>query len=97
MNSELLRLKVEVLYECVKGFIERSDKSLLPAFMMSVVDVKPDGSCQFRALANNVNHFKNENRSEMNLAKKMYSIIKHTVVNILPFLSNEDLISDFGF
>jgi hypothetical protein len=27
MNSGLLRLKVDVLYECVKGFIERSDKS----------------------------------------------------------------------
>jgi len=91
----ILTLKGAV--ECVKRFMNESYQSIIPDFLVNIVDVRPDGSCQFRALANNIKRVTGDERSEAQIAKLMYSKVKNIIVNVLPNLSNEELLSTFGF
>ena len=95
MKKDLLHIPYQFLFNCIKEFIGK--RSILPDFIMDIVDVLPDGSCQFRALANNITTLKNERRSHFKIAQNMYSKVKEIVTIVLPTLSNQQLISEFGF
>jgi len=91
-----MKLTLKDATECVKNYMNNSQQSIIPDFLVDIVDVKPDGSCQFRALANNIKSLTDDRRSEYEIAKLMYSKVKNIIVNVLPNLSNEQMVSDFG-
>jgi len=98
MKKWLIKQDESMLLECVKTHMEYSEKSIIPDFMVDVVDVLGDGSCRFRAIADNINKFKNEKSvSQKRVAEIFYSLIKDTVLNVLPSLTNNQLIKLFGF
>jgi hypothetical protein len=92
MNNLTLRSATE----CVKNYMNNSEQSIIPDFLVDIVDVKPDGSCQFRALANNIKSLTDDRRSEYEIAKILYSKVKSVIVDVLPRLSNEQLVTEFG-
>jgi len=91
-----MKLTLKDATECVKNYMNNSEQSIIPDFLVDIVDVKPDGSCQFRALANNIKSLTDDRRSEYEIAKILYSKVKSVIVDVLPGLSNEQLVSDFG-
>ena len=97
MERFLLKIPYEFLFNCIKENLTDSEKTLIPTFLMKIVDVLPDGSCQFRSLANNVNTLKNERDDLMSMAKNMYAKVKDIVINVLPALTNDQLAVDYGF
>ena len=97
MNKNLLNKPPIILINCIKEYMNKSPYPIIPDFMVDVVDVKPDGSCQFRALANNINHFKNVPDKQLSIARDMYRMVKHVIVHVLPSLTNKQLIEDFKF
>ena len=92
-----MRQDKSMLLECVKRYMDNSEKSIIPEFMVDIVDVLGDGSCRFRAIADNINTFKNQNVSQKRIAEMFYTLIKDTVLNVLPGLTNNELVSLFGF
>lgn len=92
----LLNIRHEVLFDCIKDYLRKSGQTIIPDFLMNIVDVSSDGSCQLRAISHNINTLKNEKKSVLKMAENMYSKLKETVLN-LPTLSNEELMNDYSF
>ena len=92
MNNEL--------FDCIKNVILKSEQTIIPGFLIETEIIEGDGACQFRSIANQINNFngtKDSLKIQEIMARKMYLVVKNIVVNILPKLTNQQLVEIFKF
>lgn len=90
-----------IKYKSKKCSIDESyDSAALPIDIFDFVDIIGDGACQLRAIAYNILSYKNQNTSNLNqkkIANTLYNLIKYVIIEILPKLTLDQLINDWGF
>jgi hypothetical protein len=88
-------------YKSKKCSIDESyDSASLPIDIFDFVDIIGDGACQLRAIAYNILSYKNQKTSNLNqkkIAETLYKFIKYIIIKILPKLTIDQLINDWGF
>jgi len=99
-KSYLTKINSSDLIKFLYDYISKSNKTIIPDIFINKVNISGDGACQLRSIANNVNNFlKNPDSAskQKEMAAKMYEIIKNTVTDVLPKLTNKQLVNDWGF
>jgi len=90
-----------IKYKSKKCSIDESyDSAALPLDIFDFIDIVGDGACQLRAIAYNILSYKNQNTSNQNqkkIANSLYNLIKYVIIEILPKLTLDQLINDWGF
>lgn len=90
-----------IKYKSKKCSIDESyDSAALPLDIFDFIDIVGDGACQLRAIAYNILSYKNQNTSNQNqkkIANSLYNLIKYVIVEIIPKLTLDQLINDWGF
>lgn len=105
--NKLNQLNKKKLIDCITKYkskkcsIDESyDSAALPIDIFDFIDIVGDGACQLRAIAYNILSYKNQktsNKNQKKIADALYNLVKYIIIKILPKLTLDQLINDWGF